>query len=171
MNIIQSALGNYEVTGLPSEGNCVVGHSFGTLTGPGSVNQLLAKYIDTYSDGRPIVADRMLVNAFDDTDIDEVVEGQISNGIGQGVGTWGTLLGAKAFMDREGLSTALMVGQGCHIGRISMQAAKLDMATVIPDGLPRIFDPQSEQRFTRSKTMWIPREVLGSVVLRLQKKL
>lgn len=171
MNIIQSAFGRYEVTGSPSEGECVVGHSFGTLTGEGSVNRLLADYIDFHAEGRPIVADRMLADAFDHTAIDEVVEGQISNGVGQGVGSWGTLLSAKEFMAREGLNTALMVGQAFHIGRISLQADKLSMVTVIPAGLPTNFDPESEQRWTRSKSMWVPREVLGSLVLKAQNKL
>lgn len=54
----------------------------------------------------------MLVNAFPNRDeqVAHVAEGPISNTVGTQGGTWGTLLEAKAFMESEGLATALMVG-------------------------------------------------------------
>ncbi|QQS20119.1 hypothetical protein IPL85_01540 [Candidatus Saccharibacteria bacterium] len=173
MNIIISALGRYEVNGKPDDADVVVGHSFGTLIGEGSANRAIADFALQAANGRPIVADRMLVNAFPNSgeDVDHVVEGPISNGVGQGVGSWGTLVAAKAFMEREGLSSALMVGQAHHIGRVAMQAKRLGIHSIIPANLPNRFDPESEQRWTRSLGMWLPREVVGSLVLRLQNKL
>lgn len=173
MNILHSALGHYEVTGNPEQADVIIGHSFGTSIGEHSPNHEIAEFILKNGEGLPIVADRTLVDAFPgrDSDVAVVVEGPITNGVGQGVGSWGTLVEAKRFMNREGLRNALMVGQAHHIGRIAMQAEKLEVTSIIPPGLPAGFDTQSEQRWTRSLGLWIPREVLGSVVLRLQKRL
>ncbi len=173
MNIIRSALGQYEAIGCSKDADVIVGHSFGTLTCEDSANRAIADFAIQAANGRPIVADRMLVNAFPrgDEDVDHVVEGPISNNIGQGVGSWGTLLGAKAFMEREGLGVALMVGQAHHIGRVARQAKKLGIPSVVPADLPNRFDPESEQRWTRSVGMWLPREIIGSLVLRARQKL
>ncbi|HJQ08312.1 MAG TPA: hypothetical protein VJ836_02395 [Candidatus Saccharimonadales bacterium] len=173
MNIVSSALGHYEVVGNPADADLIVGHSFGTVTSEDSANRFIADFILQNAAGRPVVADRMLVNAFPgkDQDVDHVVEGPISNGVGQGVGSYGTLVEAKAFMEREGLKTALMVGQAHHIGRVVMQAKKLGIPSIVPANLPSRFDPGSEQRWTRSVVMWLPREIIGSFVLRVQKKL
>lgn len=173
MNIVSSALGHYEVSGNPDDADVIVGHSFGTLIDKDSANHAIADFITDLRNGRLIVADRMLVDAFPgrDEDVDYVVEGPISNGVGQGVGSWGTLLEVKAFMERKDLKTALMVGQAHHIGRIAMQAKKLGVNSIVPANLPNRFDPNSEQRWTRSVGMWLPREIIGSFVLRAQKKL
>jgi hypothetical protein len=74
-------------------------------------------------------------------------------------------------MKREDLHTALMVGQAHHIGRVAMQAKKLGIPSVIPANLPDRFDPESGQLWTRSLGMWLPREIIGSFWLRVQKKL
>lgn len=173
MGIVSSALGRYESSGNPDDADVVVGHSFGTLVDVDSVNREIANFALRAADGRPIVADRMLVDAFPhrDKDVDYVAEGPISNSVGQGVGTWGTLLEAKTYMERKGLKVALMIGQAHHIGRVAMQAKKLGIPSIVPANLPNRFDPESEQRWTRSLGMWLPREILGSFILRAQKKL
>ncbi len=173
MNIVKSALGRYEPIGNPQDADVIVGHSFGTMTSEDSTNRAIADFAMEAAEGRPIVADRMLVDAFPgkDEDVDFVVEGPISNGVGQGVGSWGTLVEAKAYMEQKDLRAALMVGQANHIGRVVMQAKKLGITSIVPANLPNRFDPQSEQRWTRSMGMWLPREIIGSLVLRAQKKL
>lgn len=173
MNIVRSALGRYEASGDPETADVVVGHSFGTVTDVNGANGEIARFILRNASGRPTVADRVLVDAFPgrDEDVDLVVEGSISNAVGVGVGSWGTLVAAKAFMEREGLKTALMVGHAHHIGRVAMQASKLEISSVIPANLPSSFDRESQQRWTRSLGWWLPREVLGSFVLRLEHKL
>jgi hypothetical protein len=173
MNIVKSAFGRYEVRGNLSEADCVIGHSFGTLTSEGSVNRCLADFILDRAEGRPIIADRMLANAFpvEARQVDCVVVGDITNAIGQGIGSWGTLVEAKQYMAREGLNKSLMVAQAHHIGRVIMQAEKLGIDSVVPANLPDHFDTGSGQVWTRSELMWVPREVLGSLALRAQKKL
>ncbi len=173
MNIVQSALGHYEVTGNPDDADCVIGNSFGTSVGENSVNRLLATLIIVRAKDRPIIADRTLVNAFPDGDaqVAHVVEGPVTNNFNQGVGTWGTLVEAKQFMESEGLEHAMMTGQAHHIGRIAMQSDKLDIRFSVPANLPDQFDSESEQPWTRSLLLWLPREILGSLVLRAQNQI
>lgn len=175
MSIISSALGRYEPEGNPRDADVVVGHSFGTSTDPESVNRELATMVALYAseENLPTVADRNLVNAMPpkSRDVDLVVEGQVSNTIGQGVGTWGTLLATKQFMEQEGLKSALMIGQAHHIGRIAMQASKLGITSILPKNLPKQFDPESSQRWTRSLGLWLPREILGAAVLKIEGRL
>lgn len=172
MNIILSALGRVETTGMPSEGDIIVGHSYGTTHEPGSANNMLGLYIAEYAEGRPIFVDRNLADALPEGIVaDEIEEGEISTGTGGNTGTWGAWLHAREFMRQNGLETALVVAQRCHVGRVALQACKLGIPTVIPPGLPDVFDKHSDQWWTRSKTLWVPREVLGSFMLRKQGKL
>jgi hypothetical protein len=173
MNIVKSAFGHYEAIGDPNEADVVIGHSFGTSTGESSVNRAIADYIVARADERPIIVDRMLVGEFPEgkDQVAHIVDGPITNTLGQGVGTWGVLVEAVPFMRKEGLKMALMVAQAHHIGRVAMQADKLGIDYVIPPDLPDVFDTGSEQIFARSAALWVPREVLGSLVLRAQGKL
>jgi len=173
MNIVTSALGRYEAIGNPDDADILVGHSFGTMTDDGSVNRQLALAILETADGRPIVVDRNLAHAFPgNTDrIDHVVDGPIANAAGKGVGSWGTLVEAKQFMETNALVRPMMIAQSHHIGRIAMQAEKLGMDAIIPAGMPDTFDWSSRQLWTRSNVFWLPREIGGSVALRLQGKL
>lgn len=173
MNVVSSALGHYEITGDQIDADCLIGHSFGTLLNKESVNFALAEQMELQANERPIIADRMLAEAFPkgSTTVDYIVEGGISNTTGTQGGTWQTLLGAKAFMEKEGLSRALMFAQANHIGRVLLQAKKLEIDYVVPENLPSHFDTISEQWWTRSQALWTTREILGSVVLKAQKRL
>jgi hypothetical protein len=173
MNIVKSALGHYEASGNADDADIVIGHSFGTSIGEGSVNRAIVDYILARANERPIVVDRMLVNEFPkgESQVDLIVDGPITNTIGQGVGTWGVLVEAVPFMKEKGLKLAMMVAQAHHIGRVAMQADKLGISYVVPSDLPDEFDTGSEQVFVRKAAFWVPREVLGSLVLRAQGKL
>lgn len=173
MNIFESATGHYATTGNPADSDVIVGHSFGTSTDRESPNGALARFILNAEAGQPIVVDRVLAESFpNSTRIDAVVDGATSNVTGSVGGSWEILAGAKKFMDEEGLRTPLMVAQAFHIGRVAMQAERIGMSNVIvPEGLPAIFDEESRQLWTRSAGLWLPREVLGSLVLQLQEKL
>jgi hypothetical protein len=125
-----------------------------------------------YGGERPIVADRMLADSFPEPfEVAKIVEGPISDAAGNGVGSWGTLVAALEFMKENALHRPLMVAQAHHIGRVVMQAKKLGMESIVPPDLPRQFDPASNQVWTRSLGFWVPREVIGSAVLKLQGKL
>ena len=173
MNIVESAFGKYETSGKVADADIIVGNSFGTSIHSESPNAAIARFILANEQGRPIVVDRTLANAFpESTQLDVVVDGAVSNTVGSIGGSWGILVEAKKYMDEAELIRPLMIAQACHIGRVAMQAEKLGMANIIiPDGLPRNFDKQSEQRWTRSLGLWVPREVIGSFVLRGQGRL
>jgi hypothetical protein len=172
MNIVSSALGRYEAVGDPGNADFVVGQSFGTSTERCSPNRAIAAYIEAVAGDRPIVADRTLVEAFYDPGrVDEVVEGAVSNTTGTEGGSWGILLRAKQFMEETGAERQLLVAQRYHVGRVAMQAARLGIPTIVPDDLPDVFDRKSEQWWTRNRTLWVPREVIGSFVLRSRGQL
>jgi hypothetical protein len=173
MNIIESALGKYETSGKVADADIIVGNSFGTSIHSESPNAAIARYILANEQGQPIVVDRTLASAFpESSQLDVVVGGAVSNAVGSVGGSWGVLEEAKIYMDKEDLHRPLMAAQAYHVGRVAMQAGKLGMENIIiPDGLPRNFDKQSEQRWTRSLELWVPREVIGSFVLRGQGRL
>ena len=173
MGIVSSAFGHYEIVGNPDDADVIIGNSFGTGTAPGDVNGLLAAYTLNCANGRPIVADRTLVDAFPhrDSNVSHVVEGDISTASGQGLGSWAILVEAQSYMAANELKRPLMIAQAYHIGRVAMQFKKLGMQPIVPSGLPRNFDTESKQPWTRSLAMWVPREIIGSIVLRAQHKL
>ncbi len=176
MEILRSALGRYEPVGNPTEVDCIIGHSFGTSIDPESPNGQLATFITEFNldSGLHVIADRTLANAFyEDDQLTCIVDGPISNGVGQGVGTWGTFLEAVKFMKEQGLERPLLVAQAHHIGRVTMQARHPDIALdpVVPDCLPADFDTKSDQLWTRSLPLWLMREIPGAYVLRRQGKL
>lgn len=171
--IRNSANGHYESVGDIRDAEVIIGHSFGTSTHVDSPNGALAKFILAHENGQPIAVDRPLASAFPrSTQIDLVVEDTISNVTGSEGGTWMILSQTKEFMDEHELSRPLLVAQSHHIGRVAMQARRLGMIDpIIPAGLPGNFDKNSDQPWTRSKHLWIPREVIGAYVLRHQGRL
>jgi hypothetical protein len=173
MNILKSAIGQYEVTGDIADADVIVGHSFGTSTYRESPNSALAQFILDNENGQPIIVDRTLADAFPKSSLlDLVVGGAVSNSIGTVGGSWEVLVQAKEYMDAIELTRPLMVAQAFHIGRVAMQAERIGMHNVIiPPDLPRIFDEKSKQLWTRSFGLWVPREVVGSFALRSRDQL
>lgn len=163
----------YKPSGNLLEADCVMGHSFGTSIGPGSVNALLGQQLLYHAQDRPLIADRTLVDAIPngDSHMAYTVEGEVTNIKAQGVGTWGTLVEALQFMEQEGLSSPLMIAQAYHIRRIVKQAAKLGISSLVPEGLPTEFDKNSDQIWTRSAGLWIPFNALGSLLLKKRGQL
>lgn len=159
---------SYEAIGDINDADCVIGHSFGTSIDTESVNAQLAVQMLLYQNGRPMIADRTLVNAMpdNDTNMAYIVEGEVTNLKAQGVGTWGTLVEAHEYMEENGLQLPLMIAQAFHIKRVIKQAAKLGITSVAPANLPKDFDKQSEQLWTRSAALWIPFNALGSLLLK-----
>lgn len=174
MNIIESAFGKYKTSDEVTDADIIVGNSFGTSTHAESPNAAIARFILANEQGQPIVVDRTLADAFLPKSrlLNIVVDGAVSNAVGSIGGSWGILVEAKEYMDENELSHPMMAAQAFHVGRVAMQAEKLGMTNiVIPKGLPRNFDQSSEQPWTRSLGAWVPREIIGSFVLRGQGRL
>lgn len=176
-NIFTSAIGKYETVGAIENADCIIGHSFGTITDKNSVNAEIARYILGLNP-LPTLVDRTLANAFPAypdgiEQIAAIAEGPVSNTVGQGVGAWGALQEAQEYMSAHNLSKPILVAHACMVGRLAAQTRhrSFTMEAIVPPDLPRNFEPKSEQLWTRTQALWVPREVIGSVVLRMQGKL
>lgn len=163
----------YEPLGNIDAGDCLIGLSFGTSTGHGSPNEQLAHQMLDLAVGRPLIADRTLVNAMPngDTQMAHIVEGEVTDQRMRGVGTWGTLISSLCYMGDNNLFKPIMIAQSYHVSRVVRQAAKLGMPSIVPEGLPTDFDKNSEQIWTRSPYLWIPLNALGSIVLKRRGQL
>lgn len=163
----------YKPFGNIVDADCVIGFSFGTSTDTGSVNERLATQMQALAEGRPMIADRTLVNAMPsgDSRMAHVIEGEVTNAKAQGVGTWGTLVNARDFMEAHGFSKPIIIAQAYHVGRVARQAARLSMSSIIPSGLPADFDKNSAQFWTRSLYFWIPVNALAAPVLKWRGQL
>ena len=155
------------------EADSVIGHSFGTSIDKSSVNAQLASQMLLQSDGRPMIADRALVNALPNGEqlMAHIVEGDVTNIKAQGIGTWGTLVEAHQYMQAKNLHHPIMIAQAYHISRVVRQAAKLGIDSIVPEGLPKDFDKESDQIWTRSAALWIPFNALGSLLLKRRGQL
>lgn len=148
--------------------DCLMGHSFGSSTDEGSVNHQLAVQLVEHADGRPIIADRTLVEALPGLEelMAHIVEGQTTNMKLQGVGTKGTLESGADYMLRHDLHITAMFAQAFHITRTVKQSARLPIEVVVPSGLPTDFDKKSDQPWTRSPLLWIPSNYVGALLLK-----
>jgi hypothetical protein len=184
MNIVLSALGHYEKARTQERlygFDCVVGASFGTSTDQDSPNAHILRVAEGASrlSGRILIVDETLSDTFFDGDPlafigTRIIAGPPSTTMGGGLATWGTLKGAMDFMvkekpwpyDASRPLRPLIVGQHYHVGRIAMQAYKLGMDPRIATDTIREFDRHSDQIWTRNLAFWLPREILGSFVLK-----
>jgi hypothetical protein len=150
-NILASALGHYDEATADEmkEGDALIGLSFGTSIGPGSVNYELGVLARMLADGRPILADSAFFRSIPDSarfnqdaeqvhvvDPDEDIQtlplqlvtelpGEISTEPGKGAGSWGTLHAAYTAMAGVGLHRPILIANGHHVGRAARQAEKL----------------------------------------------
>lgn len=163
----------YNPQGYIEAADCVIGHSFGSSIDEASVNRELAEQMMGFSEGRPMIADRTLVDALPNCEplMAHIVQGEATNIKMEGVGTWGTLTSAKEYMSEHGLSSPLMVAQAYHVERVARQAAKLGIVSIIPEALPVRFDKNSDQIWTRSAFLWITFNKIGSLVLKKRGQL
>ncbi len=145
-----------------------MGHSFGTDTSEQSVNRQLVDTMKQYAKGRPIIADRILVQADPEGEkvYAHIIDGQITKMDGRS-GTGRALGNAKLYMDKNNLTKPLMVAQKYHIDRVVRQAAKLGISSIVPPGLPGQFDRQSKQFWTKNRLLFIPLNLFAYIKLKL----
>lgn len=160
--------GFYTVAGTPDEADCIMGHSFGTDTSEQSVNRQLVSIMKQYANGRPLIADRMLVRADPEGEkaYAHIIDGPITKMDGQS-GTGRALVNARAYMRDNGLAKPLMVAQKYHIDRAVRQAEKLGIRSLVPPGLPGQFDHRrTEQIWTKNRLLFTSFNLLAYVKLR-----
>jgi hypothetical protein len=172
MNVfIAAATGRYTEIGNLYEADCIIGQSYGVgENGPGYVNELLAKFIVDNTTEIPMLLQNEIAEALPESSRKPalIIEGIPSTFSGGEVDSWEVLKYSHVFMKKNGLSRPLIVAQAFHVGRVTLQAKKQGMAgLIVPAGLPREFDPNSVQPWTRSQEKWAKRELLGIPYLRL----
>ncbi|MDB5179847.1 MAG: hypothetical protein JWN12_479 [Candidatus Saccharibacteria bacterium] len=140
---------------------------------PGPMNEALAAFTDEHFSDRPILVSPDIAPALQ-TEPRRVLELNSTSGSldtlkdPKNTGTAGELLQARAFMREENYTTAIIIAHAFHVARVARMAQKLDIVTAIPDGLPKEFDPESAQEWTRSREEWVKRErlTIGYMILR-----
>lgn len=168
--------GNYIPQGDISEADCIVGHEFGyRKNGYGNVNQQLARLVAGLCSDLPLFLNRNIAGALNviapEIKPAEIFSGESTNITGQGEGTWGELSQARLFMNERQLNQPILVAQAYHVGRITLQAKLLEIDLIVPEGLPRDFDPESAQLWARGPVQWAIREALGVPVLRIRNRM
>lgn len=150
-----------------------MGHSFGTSITEHSVNRELVDLMHEHANGRPIIGDRMLVNAdpVGEQGYTHIYDGPITNARDHRSGTGTALVNAKAYMDQVGLSKPLMIAQKYHIDRVVLQAARLGVLSIVPEGLPGTFDRDSKQFWTKDWLLFIPLNAYAHMKLKLNHDL
>lgn len=169
-----SITGEYNPRRDLEDADCVIGQSFGASDdGPGKVNIALARYIvDNLDPDLPKILQIEIAEAMPDiNEVDFIIEGEPSSAIGSELDSWQVLNATSEYMKEEGLNNPILVAQAYHVGRVSMQAATMGMDVIVPEGLPRQFDPDSNQFWTRSRSAWVARELPGLAILKLTGKL
>lgn len=178
-NIISASTGKYKPIGNIKDANCVLGSTFGRRIENGKrvidpVNYKIAKIAIKYSFDLdlPTILEEEVANAYKsitgkypDYKVDIPLESDYYPG------SWGVLNKANEYMKGKDLESPIMVGQAYHIARVARQAIKIGLNPILPEGMPKDFDSESEQKWTRSVYNWAPREILGQQYLKLQGKL
>jgi hypothetical protein len=175
-NLIRGALtGEYEPRGSVADADCAIGQSFGSSPdGIGLVNDRMAQFVDSDLPARLyLLMQQEIANALEDqgSNANFVIKGDPSTAVGGQLDSWGVLSQAQQHMMERGLNRPVLVAQAHQIGRLTMQAIRLGMDPIVPEGLPTDFDPESTQFWTRNRTLWSIREAVGIPYLRLRSKL
>lgn len=146
-----------------------VAHSFGTFTGPNGQNDQIAARTIELAQELPIAADEVIAACMSGhgRPPNYVIAGQSTNFLGWGLGTLGTLRGAREIIEQHGIVASAQVGHVLHLPRIMRGAQRLSMNPIAADGLPNGFDPESTQIWTRSRKLWEIRERVGAPLLNL----
>jgi hypothetical protein len=141
---------------------------------PGPMNEALARFTDENFSEHAILVSPDVSPALE-TKPDLIFELDSTDGAldtledPKTTGTAGELLQAKAFMLRKDYRTAIIVAHAFHVARVARMAKKLDIVAEIPDGLPKVFDPESAQKWTQSREKWLKREPLTIAYMTLHR--
>lgn len=173
--LFASVNGKYTARGNPLEADCVIGQSFGAREqGPGYVNELLAEFVvKNCANDLPLLVQTEIAQALP-TEVNPVlvVEGVPSTKSGGELDSWAVLEQCHEYMQAHNLQRPLLVAQAFHVGRVAVQARKQGInGVIVPQGLPREFDPESLQKWTTSQAEWAKRELPGLVYLAFTGKL
>jgi hypothetical protein len=155
--------GEYAPVGDPNDADSVFAVSFGTSTGIGTVNAAIKEASYETAPTTPLIMERTLVESYpyDRPSPDHILEGEVSNIKGGGLGTWGVAVDAVRYMKSQGLHRPQIVAQAHHAPRVWVQLVLvgqevfgIDIEPILTPNLPHEFDPKSDQKWTQSKAKW-----------------
>lgn len=142
--------------------------------GPGDVNLVIAGIIASRFADKPIYAPNSVARALEeehDIQVTGLLLHTSSNADASEGGTWEELDQVKELVGSEDIIRSIHVGQAHHINRIARQARLKGFDPMLPEGLPKQFDPESSQWWCRSVWAWGLREIPGLAVLRHRDQL
>lgn len=182
MNLLRGCLaGEYPISSAEElkDADAIIAQSFGTRergSNPGGVNIILAELARALAlkYNIPIIAQEEIYDALPEPTGAFRISGEASATDGSGLDSWALLQRAHDLIGGVAakiIERPIIVAQAHHIGRVAAQAAKFGMSPRLPEGMPRAFAPDSEQWWTRTRGLWILREVPGMAVLRAVGKL
>jgi hypothetical protein len=153
----------------------VSAHEFApTKEGFGAVNIALAEYIAEYYSHLPIFAAARIAGALKEVAPEIEIEGEFqlesSDSTASKGGTWAEFEQVQT-LNPDNWENPLLIAQRHHVGRVAMQARRFGMTPAVPDGLPDMFDPLSEQWWCRNPIAWATREIPGAPILRFRGQL
>lgn len=186
MSLVSAAItGNYETIGNPADATHVIGLSFGHRGGirgsyePGPTNERLASFLSVLSlqhEGlvevpwylQQEVAAGLPLHTKQPVSISKPSDPSKSY-----LDSWDVLSQAKKMTAELGgdYGRPLIIGQAHHIGRVAAQARKMGDKPIIPKNLPDTFDGSSVQWWTRSRHLWVVREIPGLAILKKRGQL
>jgi hypothetical protein len=162
--LLATITGEYVPVGDPNEADSVFAASFGTSTGPDTVNAAIKKLSYNTAPATPLIMERSLVESYpyEMPAPEHILEGEVSNIKGGGLGTWGVAVDAVRYMKSQGLYRPQIVAQAHHAPRVWAQLVlvgqevfDIDIKPILTTNLPKKFDPESDQKWTQSKAKWV----------------
>jgi hypothetical protein len=186
MRIGEVITGNYRPTGDPGDANCIVALSFGgrqeadgKIT-PGPINEALGRQALDLANkyDLPILAQKEVADVIQEIAGDDDSKSRVCLCVskhrneGEYLDSYEVLQQMARYALFKGMQSPIVIAQAYHAPRVARQAKYVCFKNVIvPEGLTRDWDKQSCQPWTRGPLFWVPREILGTLVLKWQKKM
>ena len=172
-----SITGKYPTGGAPEKASCVVALSFGNAAGPsgglvpGAANEALAGFIVRNYAEKPVIAQKEVALAIQDLgradQLVKVIGPEVAMKDGY-LDTRQVLVEAESSMQDLRLPDAVLVAHPHHVARAASVAEALGMEIAVPQDLPRVWDHESQQSWTRSPGRWVVRDVLTILWFRVR---
>jgi hypothetical protein len=155
----QAITGEYESHGDISEGECIIGFSFGQRVEngqikPGLSNEDLAEFIKNLKTDKPLILQFEIADALGDTELPlfRITEHREK---GKYLETSEVAEQTLEIMKAHQWKTAVLIAHPFHMPRVDAVSKKLGISTIVPSGLDIVrFDPKSAQEKTRNKDEW-----------------
>jgi hypothetical protein len=164
--LLRAMTGGYLPHGNVADADCVVAFSFGFRLGegavvePGPINSYLATIIESERGRRPVIAQFEIADALQ-RQTQHQPYARIGSQSDHYLDTRAVAEKAAAVMRSAGWRCAMVVAHPNHLSRADATMKATGVDTVVRPGIKPLWDPESEQVWTRNPFVWVPREVLA----------